>query len=159
MSRAAKEIFLKNLFSELVSRYPKWHIEKHCRIEWKGNTRNMWPEADLVINMPGRRFIVEYDEEGYPGRSLLKYWYVLTQTKRVSFTIIEVCKRGQSIDHDIATFIEWIGAKLMKLNPGTIHEFIEMTDEPAELIASKIVQIILGGQRIQDKRITPSLDG
>jgi hypothetical protein len=144
MSLAAKEVFLKHLLSDLLSKYPEWNLEDHCKIEWVGQPKNMWPEADIIINMDGRRFIVEYDEDNDPGRNLVKYWPILHQTKQVPLTIIEIWKRGQSTGHGFATLAEWMGERLVELYPGTIYEFIERTDESVEIITERIAQMILG---------------
>ncbi len=158
MSTAAKEVFLTALISELVSRYPKWPIEHHCKVQCMGQPKNIWPEADIVINMPGRQFIVEYDEDCDPGRNLVKYWPILNHNKRASLTIIEVWKGGRLIACGFPMIAKWVNARLEELCPGTIYEFIERTDEPAKLIANKVVQIILGREPIQGKETTPSLD-
>jgi hypothetical protein len=144
MGKAAREVFLTNLLSDLISRYPELHIEDHCKIEWAGQPRNIWPEADIVINTPGRRFIVEYDEDSDPGRSLIKYWPVLHESNQAAFTIIQVWKKGQTVGQGFAKLAEWMGIRLMRLYPGTIYEFIERTNEPAEFITNRVVQMILG---------------
>jgi hypothetical protein len=144
MSMTAKEVFLKKLLSDLVSRYPEWQIEDHCKIEWAGQPRNIWPEADIVIYMPRRRFIIEYDEDSDPGRSLIKYWPILHDSDPVCLTIIEIWKIGHTIGQGYATLARWMGTRLMKLYPGTIYEFIEKADESAEYISKKIAQVIFG---------------
>ncbi len=158
MSTAAKEVFLTALISELVSRYPKWPIEDHCKVQCMGQPKNMWPEADIVINMPGRQFIVAYDEDCEPGRNLVKYWPIICHNKRLSLTIIEVWKGGRLITCGFHMIAKWINARLEEHFSGTIYEFIERTDEPAELIANKVAQIILGREPIQSKDATTSLD-
>lgn len=144
MRRARREMFLIKLLSDLVSRYPNWHTEDHCKIKWEGQPRNIWPVADIVISMPGRQFIVEYDEDTDPGRNLVKYWPVIHESNQASLTIIEIWRKGPTIGRGYATLSKWMGTRLMKLYPGTIYEFIERTDEPAEYITYKIAQIILG---------------
>jgi len=147
MSKATHEVFLKRILSCLVSQFPEWKIEEHCKIEWEDQPRNIWPEADIVINTTGRRFIVEYDEDSDPGRNLIKYWPILDKSYQVSLTIIEIWKKGQTTGQGFATLARWTGTRLMQLYPGTIYEFIERTDEPAELITREILQIILGRKR------------
>jgi len=139
-----REVFLKELLTNLVSRYPNWKVEDHSKIEWKGQPRDIWPEADIVISMPGRRFIVEYNEDGDPGRSLIKYWPVLEDLVEGSLTIIEVCKNGQTIGQGYSTLATWLGEKMMELYPGTIYKYIERTNEPSDYICEKIAQVIFG---------------
>jgi hypothetical protein len=144
MSITKKEVFLKKLLSDLTSRYPEWQIEDHCKIKWEGQPENMWPEADIVVNMPGRRFIVEYDEDSDPSRSLIKYWPILHDSNQGSLTIIEIWKNGQTAGQGYATLAKWVGTRLMELYPGTIYEYIERTDESTEYICEKIAQVIFG---------------
>jgi len=92
VSEQKREIFLTALLGELRSQHPVWHVDDHQKIEWLVHPRNMWPEADVVIDIRGRRFIVEYDEDSDPGRSLVKYWPILHQASKTPLTIIEVWK-------------------------------------------------------------------
>lgn len=144
MEMPLREAFLKDLLANLVSRYPNWEVEDHCQIEWKGQPRDIWPVADIVIRMPGRRFIVEYDEDSDPGKSLIKFWPTLEDSDHGSLTIIEICKDGQAKGKGFVTLARWMGEKLMELYPGTIYEYIERTDESAEYICEKIAQVIFG---------------
>jgi len=146
MRKKTREVFLANLLSDLVSRYPDWQIKDHCRIEIEGQTGNLWPQADILISMPGRRFIIKYDEDSDPGRSLVKYWPVLDESNH-AITIIEVWKGGKTVGRGFATLAKWMGTRLMQLYPGTIYEFIERTDEPAEQITGRIARMILGRER------------
>ncbi|MBN1176233.1 MAG: hypothetical protein JXA51_00990 [Dehalococcoidales bacterium] len=147
MRKKPREVFLANLLSDLVSQYPDWQIKDHCRIEIDRQPGNLWPQADILISMPGRRFIIEYDEDSDPGRSLVKYWPVLDDS-RYAITIIEVWKGGQTVGRGYATLAKWMGTRLMKLYPGTIYEFIERTDEPSEQITGRIARMILGREKL-----------
>lgn len=106
MHKKPREVFLANLLSDLDSRYPDWQIKDHCRIEIEGQPGNLWPQADILISMPGRRFIIEYDEDSDPGRSLVKYWPVLDESNH-AITIIEVWKGGQTVGRSYATLAKW----------------------------------------------------
>ena len=150
MSKKSREVFLANLLSDLVSRYPDWQIKDHCRIEMEGQPGNLWPQADILISMPGRRFIIEYDEGSDPVRNLIKYWPVLDES-RYATTIIEVWKGGKMASRSYATLAKWMGTRLMELYPGTIYEFIERTDEPAEQITGRIARMILGREKIYNR--------
>ena len=144
MSKTSREVFLRTILANLRPLYPQWQIEDHCKIEWAGQPSNIWPEADIIIDIPGRRFIIDYDEDNDPGRNLIKYWPILHEQDNISLTIIQVWKRGKSTDDDVPLLTRWMGARLMKLYPGNIYELIERTYEPAEVITKKISQIILG---------------
>jgi hypothetical protein len=152
MRKKARENFLANLLSDLVSRYPDWHIKDHCMIEVEGQPGNLWPQADIVISMPGRRFIIEYDEDSDPGRNLVKYWPVLDES-HYTVTIIEIWKGGKTVGRSFTTLAKWMGTKLMKLYPGTIYEFIERADESTEEIANRIAKMILGKAKYNDLHI------
>ena len=147
MSTKRHEVFLADLLSELISRHPNWQIEDHCKIEWEGHPRNIWPEADIVISMPGRQFIVAYDEDSDPGRNLVKYWPILHESGHVSLTIIEIWKKRTVTGRNSAVLAQQMGEKMMEFHPGSIYEFIERKDESAILISDKIEQIILGKNR------------
>ena len=92
MSAASKEAFLRTMLSDLKTEYPQWPIEDHFKLQWPGQPYDTWPEADIVIDMPGRRFVINYDEDSDPGRSLAKYWPILNELEHVSLTIIQVWK-------------------------------------------------------------------
>ena len=91
---------------------PGWHIDDHYNMEWAGHPRNTWPEADLVFERQERRFIVEYDEDSDPGRSLVKYWPILHKESKVPLTIIEVWKRGSTVGHSQVELAKWMGQGL-----------------------------------------------
>ena len=146
MGKKDREAFLADLLSDIASRYPDWQIQDRRRIEIAGQPGTLWPQADIVINMPGRYFIIEYDEDSDPGRSLVKYWPVLEDLNR-AITIIEVWKSGKTVGKSFATLAKWMGMRLMQLYPGTIYEFIERTDESAEQITERIALMILGREK------------
>ena len=142
MSKRKREIFVTTLLSELLCQYPQWHVNDHCKIQWVGQPKNMWPEADLLIEVPGRRFIVEYDEDTDPGRRLIKHWPVIHQNRETPLTIVEVWRRGPTIGPSYADLAKWMGARLKELYPTFVYEFIERKDETAKTIAKKVAQII-----------------
>jgi len=111
-------------------------------VEWIGQPKNIWPEADIIIDTGQRRFIVEYDENSDPGRSLTKYWPILHYASKVPVTLIQIWKRGRAIGLGYAEVVRWIAARLMELYPDFLYEFIERTNEPARLVAKMVAQII-----------------
>jgi len=142
MAKRQREVFLRTLLSDLLSQCPQWRVDDHCKIEWKGQPKNMWPEADLLIDTAKRRFIVEYDEDSDPSRSLTKYWPIIHQANKIPLTIIEIWERGSTIGLGYAEVTKWIAARLVELYPGFFYEFIERKDETARLIAKKVAQVI-----------------
>ena len=142
MAKRQREIFLTTLFSDLLSHCPQWKVQDHYRIEWNGQPRNMWPQADIVIDIAERRFIIEYDEDSDPSRSLTKYWPVIHQANKRSITIIEIWKRGATIGLGYAEVTKWMAARLMELYPQFAYEFIERREESARFLAKKLIQII-----------------
>ena len=146
MSGQKREIFLTALLAELRSQHSAWRIDDHYKIEWAGHPRNAWPEADIVIDMQGRRFIVEYDEDSDPGRSLVKYWPILHQAGRIPMTIIEVWKRGTTIGHGQAELTKWMGARFEQLHPSFSYKFIERKEETATAMAQKVAEIVEAAQ-------------
>lgn len=142
MSKRQRESFLTTLLSDLLSLYPQWHINDHSKIEWIGQPKNMWPEADLLINVSGRQFIVEYDEDSDPGRSLTKYWPLIHENRERPLTIIEVWKRGLTVGRSYAELARWMGMRLMGMYPRFAYEFVERKDESAGIIAKKVAEII-----------------
>jgi len=137
-----KEPFLISLISELKSRYPNWRIEDHFKIEWSSYSQNLWPEADLLIETPGRRFIIEYDEDSDPGRSIIKYWPTIHDRKGDNISIIEIWRRGSTIGQGYAELAKWIGQRMMELYPGFAYMFIERADETVKVIAGEIAKIV-----------------
>lgn len=136
-------IFLTGLVTELRSQYPQWRLSDHCKVEWKGQPKSHWPEADIFVDTPTRQFIIEYDDDSDPGRSLIKYWPVLQASgDKTPFTIIEVWRRGSTIGGGYAGLAKWIGARLMELYPPFVYEFIERRDESAKAIAEKLATIL-----------------
>ena len=142
MVKRKGETFLTSLITELRYRCPQWHLDDHVKIEWAGQPRSFWPEADILINMPSRRFVIEYDENSDPGRSLTKYWPILHVTGKAPLTIIEIWQRGPTIGRGYAELAEWMGARLRKLYPLFVYEFIERRNEPSEEIAEKVAKIV-----------------
>jgi hypothetical protein len=145
MPKRQREVFLTTLLSDLLSQYPQWRVDDHCKIEWMGQPKNMWPEADLLIDTATRRFIVEYDEDSDPSRSLTKYWPIVHQTNQVPLTVIEVWKRGPTIGRGYAEVTKWMAARLMELYPTFVYEFIERKDETTRIIAKRIARIVEAG--------------
>lgn len=142
MTKREAEVFLTTLLSELLAQYPQWRVDERYKIEWIGQSKSMWPEADLLIHSPRRRFVVEYDEDSDPSRSLAKYWPIIHQTDRVPLTVIEVWKRVPTIGRHYAELAKWMGARLMELYPTFVYEFIGREDETAKIIAKKVAQIV-----------------
>jgi hypothetical protein len=141
MPRRQRETFLNALVSDMMAESSGWTISDHLKIEWSGQPRNLWPEADIVIDTGGRRFIVEYDEDSDPGRSIIKYWPIIERSKG-SLTIIEVWKRGSTIGEGYAELAMWVAAKLETLYPTFHYCFVERTDETSRSIAGTLIHVI-----------------
>jgi len=145
VSKQQREVFLRNLLSELLSRYTHWHIYDHYKVEWIDHPKNLWPESDIIIDIPKGRFIVEYDEDSDPGRSIIKYWPIIHDRKDGNISIIEIWKRGPTIGRGYAELAKWIGQRMMELYPGFTYIFIEKTEETAKVIAMEIEKIVEAG--------------
>ena len=141
MTRQQSELFLRTLVSDLLAECSHWSISDHCKIEWSGRPRNMWPEADILIDTGTRRFIIEYDEDSDPGRSLTKYWPIIHHGE-IPLTIIEVCKRGSTVGRGYAELAQWMAARLKETYPTFDYKFVERIEEPSRPIARVINQII-----------------
>jgi hypothetical protein len=102
----------------------------------------MWPEADIIIDTAKRRFVIEYDEDSDPSRSLTKYWPIMHQAKTPHITIIEIWKRGSTIGLGYTELAKWVAARLVESYPWFVYEFVERREESARLIAKKVIQII-----------------
>ena len=152
MVHRKREVFLTELVSELRQRYP--NLQDHKKIEWLAYPESFWPEpqADILIDTPSRRFIIEDDNDCDPGRSIIKYWPMLDADTKVSLTIIGIWKRGQTTGEGYGKLAEWMGTKLMGLyTPRFVYRFIERKDESAKSISERVTQIItsyLGNNRI-----------
>jgi hypothetical protein len=96
----------------------------------------------LLIEKPARRFIIEYDEDSDPGRSLTKYWPYIDSVSDIPLTVIEIWRRGPTIGLGFAELAKWMGKKLEQLYPSLRYEFIERMDEEAQAIAQKIAEIV-----------------
>ena len=142
MVKGEKEPFLTSLITQLRYRCPDWCLDDHFKFEWAGQPKTMWPEADLLITMPSRRFVIEYDEDSDPGRSLTKYWPMLHVTSKPRLTIIEIWKSGLTIGKGYAELAEWMGARLMELYPLFVYKFIERSHEPSEEMAERVAKIV-----------------
>ena len=142
MAKRQREIFLTTFLSDLLSQRPQWQIHDHSRIEWSGQPRNLWPEADIVIETDERRFIIEYDEDSDPGRSLIKYWPILHLADKPPISIIEIWKRGPTIGLGYAELAKWMAARLMELYPWFVYEFIERREESSRCITKKLIGIV-----------------
>jgi len=140
--RAKGKAFVSKLFSELCSQLPQYQIDFERGIEWYNQARSLWPKADLLIEKPDRWFIVEYDEDSDPGRSLTKYWPYIDLPTGVPITVIEIWRGGAAIGCGYAKLAKFIGTKLMERYPSFRYEFIERTDETAYLIAQKVARIV-----------------
>jgi len=150
MSATSKEVFLKGVVSELKNEYPQWPIEDHFKLQWIGQPSDTWPEADIVIDMPRRRVVINYDEDSDPVSSLTRYWPILHDQGHVSLTIIQIWQRGKATGDGYATLARWTGMRLMELYPGTIYEFIEKTSEPAEVVTKKITNLIIDREKLSE---------
>ena len=141
MTRQQSELFLRTLVSDLLAECSHWSISDHCKIEWSGRPRNMWPEADILIDTGTRRFIIEYDEDSDPGRSLTKYWPIVHHEKGL-LTIIEVWKRGSTVGRGHAELAKWMATRLKEMYPTFDYELLERIEETSRPIARAITQII-----------------
>ncbi|MFC1918985.1 hypothetical protein ACFLWW_03340 [Chloroflexota bacterium] len=142
MTKQQRETSLTDLLSELLSRYSQWEMYDHCRIEWVGHPKNLWPQSDIIIDTHTGRFIVEYDEDSDPGRSLIKYWPIIHENKGLPLTLIEVWERGHTFGKGYAELAKWVGERIMELYPTFVYRFIEKTDEKAKVIAKEIARIV-----------------
>jgi hypothetical protein len=137
-----REVFLNELILELQPLYPQ--LKPHFRIEWQ-HPKSEWPgpEADILIDTPSRRFIIEDDNDCDPGRSIIKYWPILDADTKISLTIIGIWERGHTTGEGYGKLAEWVGTKLMELySPRFVYRFIERKDESAKSITEKVAQII-----------------
>lgn len=141
MPRRQSEVFLNALLSDLLAECSDWSVSDHRRIEWSGQPRSLWPEADIVIDTGARRFIVEYDEDSDPSRSLIKYWPIIERGGGF-LTIIEVWKRGPTIGRGYAELAKWVGARLRGMYPKFDYKFLERSDEASRPMAKAITQLI-----------------
>ena len=141
VARRQRETFLSALISDLMAECSDWTVSDHLKTEWSGHPRALWPEADIVIDTANRRFIIEYDEDSDPGRSLIKYWPVIEQAK-VPLTIVQVWKRGSTIGRGYAELARWIGARLKGMHPTFGYAFIERNDETSRSMARTLTQYI-----------------
>jgi hypothetical protein len=138
----SRELFLRELISELRYQNSQWVIRDHLKVEWIGQPKTIWPEADVSLKLDKRHFIIEYDEDSDPVRSLTKYWPILNQANEVPITIIEVWKRGSTIGFGFAELSKWIGRQIQELYPNFSYKFIERVNESARTIASEVAEII-----------------
>ena len=136
-----RETFLSSLVSDLLAEGSDWNISDHCKIEWGGQPRSIWPEADILVHAGGRRFIIEYDEDSDPGRSLVKYWPVMQQGKG-PLTIIEVWERGSTVGQGYAELAKWMAARLMEMYPTFDYKFVQRIDETSRSMAKTLTLII-----------------
>ena len=136
--------FVSKLFSELFSQLPPYPIDFEHEIEWNNQPRSLWPKADLLIKKPERWFVIEYDEDSDPGRSLIKYWPYIDSARGTPLTVIGIWESGSTIGLGFAKLARWMGERLMKLHSASLfhYEFIERKDETPQAIAQKIVQIV-----------------
>jgi len=134
--------FVSKLFSELSSLLPQHSINSECAIPWYNQPRSLWPKADLLIEKTERWFIIEYDEDSDPGRSLIKYWPYIDSARGTPLTVIEIWRRGPTIGSGFAELAKWMGKKLEELYPLFHYKFIDRAHEAAPAIAQKIVQIV-----------------
>lgn len=136
-----REDFLRTLISDLAAERPNWIVSDHRKIDWNGQLRNVWPEADILIDMGSHLFIIEYDEDSDPGRSLIKYWPILHQ-KEYFLTIIEVWKKGRTIGTGYAVLAKWMGTRLEETYPMFEYKFLERNEETSRSIAKTITEAI-----------------
>lgn len=146
MTKQQREVFLTDLLSELLSRYNQWHMLDHCKIEWINQPKNLWPESDIIIDTHTGRFIVEYDEDSDPGRSLIKYWPIIHENQKSPLTLIEIWSRGPTIGKGYAELAKWVGEKIMELYPMFVYRFVERTDKTAKVIAQEVAKIVEAGK-------------
>lgn len=146
MIQKKNEVFLGKLIVELRKQDPphQLQVQDHKKIEWP-YPKSEWPgpEADILIDTPSRRFIIEDDNDCDPVRNLIKYWPIIDTDAKVPLTIIGIWKSGPTIGKGYGKLAEWVGKKLMGLySPRFVYEFIERKDESAECITEKVKQII-----------------
>lgn len=134
--------FVSELFSEVSSLLPEDSVDREHLIPWSNKPRSLWPKADLLVAKPERWFIVEYDEDSDPGRSLTKYWPYIASSEGAPLTVIEIWRRGPTIGYGFAELAKWMGKQLEELYPLFHYEFIDRAHETAQVIAQKIVRIV-----------------
>ena len=141
MPRRQSEVFVNALLSDLLAECSDWSVSDHRKIEWSSQPRSLWPEADIVIDTGVRRFIVEYDEDSDPSRSLIKYWPIIEREGGL-LTIIGVWKRGSTVGRGYAELAKWVGTRLREMYPKFDYKFLERDDEASRPMAKAITQLI-----------------
>ncbi|MDD5701753.1 MAG: hypothetical protein PHU23_06835 [Dehalococcoidales bacterium] len=130
MNQTMREVFLRELISEMQSQFS--HLQNHVKIEWTEHPKSIWPEADILIETKNHRYIVEYDEDCDPVRSITKYWPILDVKGKVPITLVGIWRKGQTTGKSFGELAQWIGAKLTELySPNFNYWFVERKNESA----------------------------
>ena len=147
-----RDQFLRSLlvaFKALVKNKQAYHIKGPDElIEWPGKPKNIWPKADILVELPHHLIIIEIDEDSDPCRSVIKYWpylenFFLNPAERRKLTLVEIWKRGGTIGRGYFELAQFIGKKFEKTFKGFSYISKERHDESPEQIARWIISVLL----------------
>jgi hypothetical protein len=122
-------------------------------IEWPGELKKLWPTPDILIEnaKSGTEFIfiIEYDENNDPGRSITKYWPYIDKynsTRRIIYIGVWKWKKDGAYGEGFFKSAIFIGEKFIKLYPSFNCHFIRRSKEERSTevqdIACKIQEIV-----------------
>ena len=74
------------------------------------------PTADILININGKKALIEVDDDSDPGRSITKYWPLLhyykdSELKNYDLIFIEVVRKGSTFGGGYKALAEFIGER------------------------------------------------
>ena len=109
---------LYNSLEKLLRENGFYHIKgPNEPIEWPGQPKNLWPKADVIVDLPDIQVIIETDEDSDPCRSIIKYWPYLEKYAGRKIMLIEIWKRGSTIGKGFFELAQFIGKKFEKTFP------------------------------------------
>lgn len=146
MSPEVRDAFLSALVQDVRTNLKGADLEvlgPNKPIEWPGESRKLWPIADIIVNAKsGTQFIIESDGGGDAGRSITKYWPYIDKYNSRRIIYIGVWKSGQTCGEGYFKLASFIGEKFTKLYPLFSYRFIERSTETVQEIACKIQEIV-----------------
>lgn len=108
------------------------------------------PTADILININGKKALIEVDDDSDPGRSITKYWPLLhyykdSELKNYDLIFIEVFRKGSTFGGGYKALAEFIGERFNEYYP-KFYKFylIDAYNREVDNIVSEIAERLKG---------------
>jgi len=98
-------------------------LQVEQKVLWPGRSKQLWPQVDIMGHVDdGSILLIEVDDHGDPGRSVVKYWPLLHasatgECEYPSILFVEVFAPDSTFGEGYGLLAEFIGARFREAYP------------------------------------------